>query len=69
MNAWLIATTVLLLGLWGASTLFPAIDMGWLVLILGVLYLPLVPAVTRYSRVLWIYFDRWAWPTPPGGSD
>jgi uncharacterized protein (DUF983 family) len=26
-------------------------------------YLPLVPVVFRYSRVLWIYFERWACPT------
>lgn len=25
-------------------------------------YLFLVPAVFRYSRVVWIYFDRWASP-------
>jgi uncharacterized protein (DUF983 family) len=25
-------------------------------------YLPLVPAVFRYSRILWIYFDRWLSP-------
>jgi hypothetical protein len=49
--------------------LFPAFDLGWLVLILGVLYLPLVPLMTRYARVLWIWFDRWAWPSPPGQSD
>jgi uncharacterized protein (DUF983 family) len=40
----------------------PDLDLGLIVLIVGVLFLPLVPAVTRYSRVIWIHFDRWAWP-------
>jgi uncharacterized protein (DUF983 family) len=63
------STVLLLLGLWIGHALFPAFDLGWLVLILGVLYLPLVPLMTRYARVLWIWFDRWAWPSPPGQSD
>jgi uncharacterized protein (DUF983 family) len=64
-----ISCALLMLGLLAAYLLFPHFDLGWLVLILGVLYLPFVPLVTRYSRVLWIYFDRWAWPSPPGSSD
>lgn len=37
---------------------------GFLVAGLAVaLYVPLVPAVYRYSRVLWVYFDRAAWPS------
>jgi hypothetical protein len=63
------STAILLLGLLIGSLLFPNFDLGWLVLILGVLYLPLVPLMTRYARVLWIWFDRWAWPSPPGQSD
>ena len=59
---------VLMLGLWIGTLLFPDFNLGWMVLILGALYLPLVPLVTRYARVLWIYFDRWAWPTRPDGS-
>jgi hypothetical protein len=27
-----------------------------------VTFLPFVPMLYRYSRVLWLYFDRWAWP-------
>jgi hypothetical protein len=27
-----------------------------------VLYLPFVPILFRYSRVIWVYFDRFAWP-------
>jgi uncharacterized protein (DUF983 family) len=64
-----ISCIVLMLGLGCAYLLFPEVNLGWLILILGVLYLPFVPLVTRYARVLWIYFDRWAWPTPPGASD
>lgn len=26
-------------------------------------YLPLMPAVFRYSRTIWMHFDRWASPT------
>lgn len=63
------STVLLLLGLWIGNAWFPDFDLGWLVLILGVLYLPLVPLMTRYARVLWIWFDRWAWPSPPGESD
>jgi uncharacterized protein (DUF983 family) len=64
-----ISCIVLLLGLWVAHLIFPEIDLGWLILGLAVLYLPFVPLVTRYARVLWIYFDRWAWPARPGASD
>ncbi|MFO0969597.1 MAG: hypothetical protein U0793_28900 [Gemmataceae bacterium] len=42
---------------------FPDLDLGLAVLIAGVLFLPFVPVVTRYARVAWMYFDRWAWPT------
>jgi uncharacterized protein (DUF983 family) len=64
-----ISCIVLMLGLWCAHLLFPNTDLGWLILALAVLYLPFVPLVTRYARVLWIYFDRWAWPSRPGASD
>jgi hypothetical protein len=29
---------------------------------LFLLYLPLTPAIFRYSRAAWIYFDRWVCP-------
>jgi uncharacterized protein (DUF983 family) len=64
-----ISCVLLLLGLLIGHLLAPEFDLGWLVLILGVLYLPFVPMVTRYSRVLWIYFDRWAWPSRPGAPE
>jgi uncharacterized protein (DUF983 family) len=40
----------------------PDWDLGLIVLLVGILFLPLVPSVTRYARVIWIHFDRWAWP-------
>ncbi len=64
-----ISCFALMLALWCAHLLFPETDLGLLILILGVLYLPFVPLVTRYARVMWIYFDRWAWPGRPGASD
>ena len=30
----------------------------WLVAVAGVLFLPLVPPLFRYSRVIWMHFDR-----------
>jgi uncharacterized protein (DUF983 family) len=35
---------------------------GILLLALLLLYLPLVPLIFRYSRTLWIYFERWVCP-------
>jgi uncharacterized protein (DUF983 family) len=36
------------------------------VLLAWVLFLPLVGPVFRYSRVLWIHFDQYFDPAPPG---
>ena len=60
------ATAFLVTGLVAGHLLFPEIDLGWMVLICAVCFLPFVPMVTRYSRVTWIYFDRWLWPSKPG---
>jgi uncharacterized protein (DUF983 family) len=60
-----IALVILLFGLWIGSMLMPEVDLGWIVLIAAVCFIPLVPMVTRYSRVIWIFFDRWAWPSRP----
>jgi hypothetical protein len=40
------------------SALLPNWDRYLLVLLATALYLPFTPAVFRYSRVLWIYYDR-----------
>jgi len=36
----------------------------WVVVCAFILYLPLVPVVTRWSRVLWMYLDRHFDPEP-----
>ena len=35
----------------------------WAALLSIVTYAPMIPAVFRYSRVLWIYWDRSSFPT------
>jgi hypothetical protein len=54
---------VLGLGIWLWHLLLP--DWRWELVILmsAVSYIPFVPAIFRYSRVLWLYFDWWAWPS------
>jgi len=63
------ATMCLLFGLWIGSMLMPTLDLGLVVLIAAACFVPFVPMVTRYSKVIWIFFDRWAWPTRPGEND
>src|SRR5262245_53100780 len=41
-----------------ADWLFPRMDYLLVPLVAFIPYLPLIPLVFRYSRVLWIYFDR-----------
>ncbi len=50
---------VLMIGLyWLVSYLVPRIS-HWTALAAAVLlFVPFVPAVFRYSRIMWIYFDR-----------
>lgn len=60
------ASLILGLGMLALHFILPDWDLGILVLIVGVLFLPLAPTVTRYARVLWIHFDRWAWPDQTG---
>jgi uncharacterized protein (DUF983 family) len=59
-----VAIMLLLMGL--GHLLLPTWDPGTLVLLVGVCFLPLAPMVTRYARVVWIHFDRWAWPSQDG---
>jgi uncharacterized protein (DUF983 family) len=37
-------------------------SVWWAAALAVAVLLPLVPMIFRYSRVLWIYFDRWSWP-------
>src|SRR5262245_59974696 len=46
-----------------ARWLFPNLDDLVVPLVAFIPYLPLIPIVFRYSRVLWIYFDRGSAPT------
>jgi hypothetical protein len=41
-----------------AAAFFPNVNGALLVLLVMIPYLPLVPAVFRYSRVLWVYVER-----------
>jgi hypothetical protein len=45
-----------------ATALLPQVNTILIALFLWVPYLPFVPVVFRYSRVIWIYFDRHFWP-------
>jgi uncharacterized protein (DUF983 family) len=47
----------------GLSLLFPAWDGLVVAAVSLALYLPLTPAVFRWSRVLWVWFDRGVCPT------
>jgi len=42
--------------------LMPAWSSQWSALVAVILFLPFVGVTFRYSRTLWIYYDRWAWP-------
>jgi len=46
--------------------LWPEVNGIWLIVGSCVLLLPAVPVIYRYSRVIWMYFDTWAWP--PGAD-
>lgn len=49
--------------------LFPALGLGWLLILAMIAFVPLVPMVFRYSRTIWIYFDRLAWPAREDSQD
>ena len=59
------AVVILLLMLLIGSMIFPEVDLGWITLGCIALFVPFVPLVSRYARVIWMYFDHWAWPTKP----
>lgn len=41
----------------------PEWDLGWIVLLATGFFLPFVPFTSRMARVIWMYFDHWAWPS------
>jgi uncharacterized protein (DUF983 family) len=49
--------------------LFPTMDFLLVPLVATIPYLPLIPAIFRYSRVLWIYFDRRIAPSELSSHD
>jgi len=53
------------LGTLAGAVLLPGWNLSLVCLLATIVYLPLVPMVFRYSRVIWIHFDRWAWPGHP----
>jgi len=53
------------LGTLAGALLLPEWNLSLVCLLATVIYLPFVPMVFRYSRVIWIHFDRWAWPEHP----
>jgi uncharacterized protein (DUF983 family) len=56
------ATIFLGLTMLGLHLLLPAWDLGTVALLSIAVFVPFVPAATRYARVIWLYFDNWAWP-------
>lgn len=57
-----LATIVLGLFMLTLHLLLPDWDLGNIALIAIALFLPLAPMVSRYARLIWMYFDLWAWP-------
>src|SRR5205823_3904265 len=51
-----------------AAWMFPQWDSKMMVLAVLVPYVPLMPLVFRYSRVIWIHYDRWRSPTAKSGT-
>jgi uncharacterized protein (DUF983 family) len=43
--------------------LFSPLELQWCALVGIGLFLPFLPAVFRYSRVIWMYVDRWLDPS------
>ncbi len=62
-SSYILAAGLLGLFFLAAHLLLP--DTGTIVLAVVALvpFVPLIPAVWRWSRVLWIYFERWANPS------
>ena len=62
------AIAVPFLGLLTAAVWFfivPGWELHWAVLPAVALFLPFVPLIFRYSRILWIHFDRYLDPGEP----
>ncbi len=60
--SYFLAIAILLVGVGLWYLIFPTWDFGWLALLSIVTFLPLVPIIYRYSKVVWIHFDFLVWP-------
>jgi uncharacterized protein (DUF983 family) len=58
--SYFMTTLVLSAVFWGAY--LQGWTVGWSAGLAVAVLMPLVPTIFRYSRVMWIYFDRWSWP-------
>jgi Protein of unknown function (DUF983) len=56
--SYLIAISVVLVLFLALILVFPGWPVMRLLLVASIGFLPFVPAVFRYSRILWIHFDR-----------
>jgi hypothetical protein len=54
---------VLVAGIFLWHLLLPDWRWEFAILLSAITYIPFMPVVFRYSRVLWIYFDRWVSPS------
>ena len=49
--------------LWLWHLLLPTLRWEFVIGLAGLSYIPFTPVVFRYSRILWLYFDRWVSPS------
>jgi uncharacterized protein (DUF983 family) len=61
--SYLLASAILIPCFFVLAALLPSLDGVLVALLTTLLYVPLVPLVFRYSRVLWIYFERLGCPS------
>jgi uncharacterized protein (DUF983 family) len=57
-----LSSIILLVAYIAVGWLFPDWSDLWVLTLSVAILLPFVPLVFRYSRVVWMHFDRWAWP-------
>lgn len=60
--SYFLMTAVLLVLMYGGHLLWPHIDLGVMALLATIVSLPVVPLIFRYSHIIWIAYERWAWP-------
>jgi uncharacterized protein (DUF983 family) len=62
--------SAVILGLFStiAWLIWPDLDLGWLVAIALIPFLPLTPLIQQYARILWMYVDLSIWPQDDAAS-